>query len=265
VKTVTTTDGAFHFASIPAGAHTVTLDERPGELAESAAVKVELLSGQRLEVTLDARDRGTCAVELVIDFGGASAENHQVDLVSLTTPEEHVTLGKCDAEGRVAGAPRAWGEARVVVWLPSMRRIEHPTTRLTLVRGAHVAQTVHYAFGAVSIALPSGVTVPRDGRILLHMSPTGGDPAFDSAPIHFRNGEPENSARAEARMESGRAWFGLLPLGEFDVTLQFVDSSEKPALEPLGDGRFQVRTRAYYEATRRVTLTAGEVVELRFD
>lgn len=262
VSAVTDGAGAFHLAELAPGPHALILGERAGELAGGARASLELAPGETAAATIDARDRATCAVTLAVVLDGRPAVGMQVDLVSAADRAERLSLGKTDEAGRALGYPRAWGEALVVLHTPA-RALEHPSARLLLEPSIPVDASVAFETASLSLVLPRGVEPPRSGQVVLTLGVPGAEHASASGWLRFREGVAEGSKPQAARYADGVLWFGTLPAGRYELTLETVDDATKMELVPVAGGESQIAKPAAWSATRTVELLAGE--ELRVE
>jgi hypothetical protein len=266
VTAVVDGDGRFRFADLAPGAHVLTLDGRPGELADGEPVEVELAAGETLAVTLDARDRATCAVTIRVELEGLSLAHVQVDLRATGDSHEHETLGKCDGEGLVTGAVRAWGEAKVVVWLPGPRPVEHPDVRLDLVPRGSVERTVHFAFARARLLLPTGVAFPAKGTAELRLDPLDSPgPAPQHARVRFADGAALDEVPGLAQTSPGELAFGALVPGRYTLTLVLVDDDAEVREIPVPGGGTRYEPVPSFAASREVVLVASEELVLRLE
>ena len=141
--TLVTAMGSFRFDELAPGAHTLTLNERPGVLAAGARAKVELIAGETALVTLDARQHAVCQLRLTIGLGALDPTGRQVDLVAADGSRSRERLGRCDATGLVIGAARGWGKTKTVVHFPGYSSIEHPRT-IDLLPAGEIEETLQF-------------------------------------------------------------------------------------------------------------------------
>lgn len=243
--------GQFRFEDLAAGRHTLTLAERPGELAGSDAVAVDLEEGKTTEVTLDVRDRLMCSVKLTIDLGTLSAEGAQVYLFS-EDGANHSTLGVCDASGTVVGSVRAWGDARVGGRLAGRRTVIHPEVLLELEPRKSIERDVHFEFASLSMGLPAGVSFPREGSAELRLDSGGAWPPVPAVRIRFADGKPVGEEATLARVELNRLVVDALPPGTYTLTCVLHEGS-----------RFE--NEPYVTVSKQVTLAAGRTLETFMD
>jgi hypothetical protein len=170
-KQVTDSDGRFRFAGVLAGAHELLLPDVTGAFARVPPVELELAAGEVRDVEIDAREHGTCDVELLILFGDKPAADAQVSLSSVRSKGspafsipgaivfEHL-LGKTDGQGRVSGSVPAVGVAGLSVWTADNATMEHPTARFDLRLDARIVETVRFEVATVIVELPESVRLP---------------------------------------------------------------------------------------------------------
>lgn len=263
VKTVVDAQGRFRFENLAAGMHIVTLDDRPGVLAGSEAVEVELVSGETLPVTLDARDRAMCAVTLTLDLPGAPVQGLRVALVSTEDPREHKRIGATDGQGIVTGSARAWGETMVRMYLPHGSSVEHPEVRLDLQPGGRVTETVRFEFARVELSLPSGIAFPEDGVAALRLTSATTGQNAQTVVLRFAEGNALVEAPEFARAAPGRLSFGGLLPGRVELTLELTDDAAELERIPLGGRSFRIQKPSYYHATQEVVLVADETLAIQ--
>lgn len=265
VTTITDDAARFRFERLSPGVHTFTLGERPGELASGATVAVELQPGETREVTLDAREMAVCEVALTLELGDLSVNGVQVDLLRADGPREDARLGHCDEEGRVRSFARAWGPAKVRVWLPGSGAVVHPEVLLDLRPGAAIERTVRFEFARLAVDLPAGVALPEDGEVRARFTPAGGS---DAAAQHVRArtaaGEFVPDVSARCRVEAGGLSIGGLLPGSWELTFELVDADSELVQVQVGRG-VRVEQQAYFSATKEVVLVAGEELLVALD
>lgn len=263
VRTVADARGHFRFEELAAGAQTVTLDERPGLLASGAQAAFELHAGEVTQVTIDARGHGICSVSLQLDLGGVLRIGALVNLVRASDASEHVTLGECDAEGRVSGFVRAWGESRVTIHLPGHRALEHPDARLDLVAGGEVEELLRFELGTLHLLLPNGTALPEEGALRLVLAP-----AADAQPEHrihvpIARGEPHGSGGLATRIAGGLS-IQAIPAGRWNVRVELEEYAAPFVQIPVGNG-FRLERTPYFTGSATVHIATGETTELRLD
>lgn len=248
---VTDARGQFRFEELAPGPHSLTLKTRPGVLAGMGAVQVELLDGQTTEVTLDARDREMCAVTLSIDVGGLPVNQLQVDLRA--EDGTRTQLGHCDERGVVSGSVLASGKARVCAWLPGGRELVHPDVVLDLVQRGRIEREVRFELASLAVRLPAATALPTNGHVRLSFGPNSPLRAIQH---RLENGKPARALPTCDRIEPDSLVFGALTPGEFDATLELVESPQ---------GGLEFSTTPYFTATRRVVLVADEELVVTLD
>jgi len=246
-KTTTDAEGRFRFGELTAGEHRLVVREVPRELAHGASATVTLAAGEAKEVEIDARDRGTCDVELRIELPGRTAEGLRVSLYPVV-PGDGIVLGTTDAGGRVAGWAPAWGEARVEIATEGLT-LRHPTARLLLELDRDVEATVRFDVGGFVLELPGASPWPNRGWGRLKLVPEGADGEAGAVAMVFRS----DVAAGGATTVDGdhRLRCDLAPAGRFQATLevQDLDAQPKPAV--------------VYSTTFALEIRGGSVAEFR--
>jgi hypothetical protein len=250
VKCVTDADGRFRFEGLSAGAHSVLLAESPGRITSSRA-EVMLAAGESREVVLDARNSGTCSVELTLELSSAPVAGLQVDLVALGSPELRHELGLTDAEGRVSGWAPAFGQARVELRLASGRHLAHPDPIGPLELDRKLVATVRYEVGSLRLALPPDLVLPALCRGTLTLTEGG---AATPLSLYMNS----SASRSDLELADGALRCAFVPPGDYELALALMDENIPPARIPLGDGSgFRFERPAFYQASARVRVSAG--------
>lgn len=249
--------GRFRFEDVPPGVRYVMLAERAGEIASGEPLRVEVPSGETKSITIDARDRAMCSVELRVHFDGVPTENVHVYLASTKDPHVDEELGALDAAGWVKGSVRAFGRARVRVVLPGYRQVEHPSAELALVPQGRVSDELRFDFARLELRLP--IAPPKDGSIRLSLVPGANDRNAIEEELAFAGGSAVG-ATPFLRADGDRLFIAGLLAGSYALTVEWVDAKAEP--EPQ-QGSVQVwppQRPAYHRATANVVLVASDVV-----
>jgi len=262
VKALVDGAGQFRFENVPAGVRFLTLDERPGELAAGASLRVEIAAGETQSVTIDARDRAMCAVDLRIDLGDLPVAGTQVNLIRAANPMDHESVGNCDATGRVRGSVRAFGAARVAVYLPGSRYVQHPNVVLDLQPQGQVEAAVRFDFARLELRLPRGVVLPREGRVQLRFVPRDAEHAEQNVWLDFANDAAVGETAVLAAKPGGNISVGGLLAGSHALTVELLDAKTEPVQVDMGGGRFRMEPQPYYRGAVEVRLVAGQTVEV---
>jgi len=262
VQTLVDGQGRFHFEDVASGSHHLTLLGRPGVLASCDPVPVELTPSETASITLDARDRSMCAVELVIDLDDLTVAGCQVDLVATDEGGERETLGNCDERGVVSGSVRAWGEASVRVFLRGSGTVEHPDVRLDLQPQMKLSRTVRFEFARLQLQLPAGVALPEEGRSHVQLTAVDSGLASQFRSLKFVGGTVSDARAGHAEATSGTLSFGGLVAGRYTLTLELTDASTEMVETPLPNGGIRIERLPSYRMTREIVLVAGEELSL---
>jgi hypothetical protein len=249
--------GRFRFENVPAGVRFVGYEPRAGALARRDPARVELAAGETRTLTIDARDRAMCAVELHVDLGELSPAGAEVQLIPADGAGRSESLGTCDATGRVRGAVRAFGTARVGVDLPGVGGVRHPSAVLELVPFGHVDAAVKFEFARLALRVRGAL--PRDGRVTVRLAPGSEHLAPQSVTLRFANG----SAVAETAALSARAdgvSIGGLVAGWWTVTVEIFTDDPPPA--PGESPRTRSDGEPTYTASQQIELKGGETLAL---
>ncbi|MDF1836266.1 MAG: carboxypeptidase regulatory-like domain-containing protein, partial [Planctomycetota bacterium] len=274
-KALVNAAGGFTFTEVAAGTHTLHLAGRPGELAATNQVEVQVASADSVNVTLDARDRAMCEVTLLIDLGGLDVEGM---IVSLEATEEGVQerfqLGPCDKDGRARGHVRAWGKASVEVWSMDMPSLTHPDVRLDLVPGGTIDRVVAYELTSLSITLPPRVGFPERGNALVKLKYADSTISEQHRRLWFREGSLKDGASKAARINGHTLTLEGLVAGslQFEVNLmESIPHDEMPEsnLETVSfggqmiDGKLLMNQPPYLSHAQTIVLKSGEEFVIR--
>jgi hypothetical protein len=256
---VTDANGSFRFGSVMPGKHLLYVGDVPGSLAGGAPFAVSVEPGVVRQIELDLRERGTCTVDLALDFGGAPAADVQVTLRPAAKRERAIQLGHTDAQGHVAGSAPAIGDARVEIYTRGGVRIVHPTAVLHLQIDVPVDETLHFALTKLVVEIPASITLPPIASATLLLHAKGAD-AFDDCRLSLGLREGIGFERAGGD-ESGAAFdpatrrftYSVVPAGEFELTFELSEPRVE-VIPPNGEWRGY---RAFYTRTLAVNLAPG--------
>ncbi len=253
--------GAFRFEDLSAGVHFLAPEQRAGVLARSDPVRVEVASGETASVTLDARNRAMCAVDLLIEIEGIPVQGVHVDLISKGSPEERVPLGECDKAGRVRGFVRALGAAGVSLYIPGGRTVQHPDAVVALPPQGDVHAVVHFEFARMDLRLPASTELPRDGTLELLFEAPNRDLSSMGVSLQFWGGTCANQTKLCSIRGNELAVEALVP-GSYRLTVSMHERNAKAAVTRTADGGFDVERKSYFRSTFEVVLVAGRTLAL---
>ncbi len=253
--------GAFRFEDVPAGVHFLAPSQRAGVLARSDPVRVEVASGETASVTLDARDRAMCAVDLRIVLDGIPVQGVQVDLIPKSKPQERVPLGQCDESGRVRGSVRALGAASVSLYIPGGRTVKHPDAVVVIPPQGDVHAVVHFDFARLEVRLPASTEFPRDGTLELLFDAPNTGLASMGVSFQFANGALVTDTKLCGVKGNHVAVEALVP-GSYWLSVSLFDAKDKAVVTPTADGGVHVERKSYFHTTREIVLVAGRKLEV---
>ncbi len=264
-KSVTDADGRFRFDAVPPGEHTVQMQEREGWLAATEPIPVVVVAGADSSVEIDARDRGMVEMELTVLINGQPAVDYQIHLSPAASDARGSRgLGTCDAEGRVRGWVRAWGEASVGARLPGLTglsHLAHPSARLSLVVGVPVRQTIRFELTSVALRLPAGVDYPADGRLSLNLKPVGGGQRSASLSIPLAGDRPTSEFEGVFDAAKRTVTVPFFPPGPHQLQcLIFDKSTDDMTHHVLSDGSHMMSQPIAYDCNVLVDAKLGETI-----
>jgi hypothetical protein len=261
----TNAEGRFRFEGQSAGTHWLFVDDASGAIAEVPPVEVQLSAGEVRDVEIDARNHGTCSVELTILIGGRPAANASVELVRDKKPGRglsgNMRLGNTDKDGHiVASAPLARGLA-VAINTPDDLRFEHPTARLDLTLDARIVETIRFETGSIVLVLPPALSLPKKSNVRLELtSPGAGGGAFPmSRSLDLVNGATEN-ARAHATDGGHQLRFDDVLAGDWQIKFDVSDQDDPMEKVQIDARSYETRRKTVCSATGTAQLTPGQTV-----
>jgi len=202
-----------------------------------------------------------CRVELTIFLGTAPAKGVRVDLASEDF-SERASLGKCDENGTVVGAARAWGDARVQLMLPR-RMLRHPDP-IELLPGGSVKAELRYDLASLALTLPADTTFPEKGYLELAFEPLGASPSPRPVRHYLWNNKTSPGDDLFEQTGPGQVLVKALMAGTYRLTVTLTDRDAESFQIEGEDGRKQWFQIPYFEATREVILRPGAQAEVSF-
>jgi RNA polymerase sigma-70 factor (ECF subfamily) len=257
VQEITDAQGAFRFANVLPGKHTLVVDDVQGALAGGDPFAVQVESGAEREVELDLRERGACSVRLVIELGGRELAGVQVSLRPVTSPQKQIQLGTTDEHGRVVGWTAALGDAHVEIYTPSGARFVHPSALVHLQVDLPVDETIRFDMTRLVVEIPSSVTFPpvASARLSLHTPGANAIDDFQSY-IQLRDGVGAEVGVA-FDPTTRRFTYDAVLAGEFECTFELLE----PRVETTATGSWR-GYRPFFTRTVTATLRVGAPNEI---
>jgi RNA polymerase sigma-70 factor (ECF subfamily) len=258
IQETTDAQGAFRFASITPGKHSLLVGDVPGALAGGDPFAVLVEAGTAREIELDLRDRGTCEVRLMLICGAGSSEGVQVTLRPTTKRDVQIQLGSTDGQGRVVGSAPALGDARVEVYTTGGVHIVHPTALVHLRLDEPVDQTIDFHITKLVVELPPSATLPpvASASLSLHVKDANSnDDCRISVPL--RDGAAERDT-VPFDPATRRFTFNCVPAGEFELTFELLEPRVETTASQTWHGY-----RAFFTRTLSTSLRvdiANEIV-----
>ncbi|MBL4771088.1 MAG: carboxypeptidase regulatory-like domain-containing protein, partial [Planctomycetes bacterium] len=274
ITTIVRSDGTFEFKDLRKGTHRLTLDGRPGILANLKAKKVKLLSGETQNVVLDASAHGMCRVSLKIDLGDLPVEGVQVNLIPDGPVAQGIRLGNCDATGRVSGSVRAFGMARVWVAQPGGFRMLHPSAELELLPGVGIEHSVKFESANLKIVLPTSVSLPRTGRIRIILESTERDSPKQLVDIRWMKGKLLGLGQPQTSVSGNQITVRALIPASYRVEVNLAESRIlKPEELMEANGQpihisgsvYSLDGPSYFSASSNIILKSGETYSLQLE
>jgi hypothetical protein len=260
-KQVTNAEGRFRFDGLVAGTHRFFLGDVPGSIGEVPPVDVQILSGDVRDVQIDARDHGTCRVDLTIVIGDRPAANASVDLTRDRKLGRNIRLGSTDKDGHiVASAPLARGLG-VVVSTADRLWLEHPTARLDLTLDARIVETIRFETGSIVLVLPPGLSLPKKSNVRLEFTSPGAESgAFPSSrSLDIVNGATDN-AHALATDGGHQLRFDDVLAGDWQIKFDVSDQDDPMEKVQIDARSYQTRRKTVFSATGTAQLMPGQTV-----
>jgi protocatechuate 3,4-dioxygenase beta subunit len=262
-----TTDaaGEFRFAGLSEGPHRLVVDEVAGLLVASEPLSVTLGAGETREIMIDLRDRGTCAVSLVLEIGGVEARGLRVELVSRSDPHVLVRLGETDANGRVEAVVRAIGEAYVSALTPDRILLANRERLLALDLDARIDERVALETGSLELGLPASLVLPTNCEATLALVSLE-DASLPRVATEFSwNQEGLYATSIHYQPETRRVVFEMLPVGPFELSFELRDRDSPPMEIQVDEHTTRVGRIAVYERTGVVEIRSGSASVVQLD
>jgi len=259
---VTDAGGRFRFERVPAGTHTVRLEEVPGEFDETKEQELDLAAGEIRDLLLDASGLGTCDVRLVIRFGERPMQGLQVSLrtgASLTLAQ-HV-LGRTAEDGSVRGFVPVASGYRVEVWGYDIGRLSHPTARLEAVLDGRIDETVVFELGSLAIEWPATVAPPEGIFASITLSGTAGESSWNTMLI----GRPGATQSQAVDLAARRVHLAYVPLGEWNLTFELSSADAQPVMTAVSPNTWTTKRPVLYTGEAELRVTAGTVTRVRLE
>jgi hypothetical protein len=255
-KQVTDAEGRFRFDGMIAGEHQLFLLDAPGSIGEVPPVDLQLAAGEVREIQIDARDYGTCQIDLTIWIGEHVASNALVELTRDRKLGRAIRLGTTDKEGHIV-SPAPLAKAVGLRVLTSDRLwLEHPTARFDLTLDARIVETVRFEVASLVLELPQAVTMPAKSSLRLELTPSaGGRP--QTRYINLVNGATTD-ARTSATQGGHRLHFDDLLAGDWQLVFDIADAADPMEMVQIDARTQQSRRKKVYTATSAVRLVTGQ-------
>lgn len=192
---VTNANGEFRFDDVPSGKTQVGQKGKHGILMRGGEIEVAVESGKTTNVVLDVRAWTLVALGLELDLVGTppppSLEGLRVyahakhpagqggALQNRRTgrfePPGSTFLGVTDDQGVIESDVRTLGEVVAEVWLPHGPRLTQSSPTFRLDDGTPLQQEVRVEYASMSFELPSGASLPENGRMSIVLEDGKGD------------------------------------------------------------------------------------------
>jgi hypothetical protein len=261
---VTDADGRFEFVALIPGAHQLHLPEVPGSIGIVPPLEVQLKAGELRDVQIDARECGTCSVDLTILIGGRPAANAQVRLVG-DGGRKSLELGITNREGRLACSAPLGSGLGVSVWTADRMLLNHPTALLDLTLDAKVVETIRFDTGSVVIVLPQSVVLPAKCSVHFELTPPAGAATGPTQRyVNLVDGSSQDSG-VTASEGGHRLQFVDVLTGDWQFVFDVSDAADPTERVQLTANSWEEHRKTMYSATRALTVTSGQTVtvELR--
>ncbi|HTF87276.1 MAG TPA: carboxypeptidase-like regulatory domain-containing protein [Planctomycetota bacterium] len=262
---VTDDEGRFRFEALAAGAHQFFLPDASGLVSQVPPVDVELAVSEVRDVQIDAREFGTCSIDLTILIGGRPAANAQVGLTRPGEKSKRIELGSTNSEGRVvASAPLAKGLG-LSLWTADRTLVNHPTAKFDLTLDAKIVETIRFATATVEIVLPGTLILPAQCTLRFELA-TPGDAMAIPATRYISLADGVTQDGGVTSSEGGhRLRFADALAGDWQLTVDVSDMADPMEKVQLSPNSWRSQRKTMYSATRVLKLEAGQtaVVELR--
>ena len=270
-----TTDsaGGFRFGAVTPGKWNLTADGKPGVLSAGGLGVCTVESGETASVEIDLTRQAMVPVELTIDLGGLPTEGVEARFLDPNTNRTNrfnsdLALGPADADGVATGFVRAVGSAGLLVFVPGLGQIDHPSARIQLDYGSAIQQTVRFELTAVRITLPESEDLPERGNLEVRLNPAGGSQSdgLDTVQVirlPIVDGMIAVSSAGFYVHEGNEHVVRGLRTGSYRLKISCIEKGAEMVVIDLGGGRTRFQPKSSFEFERNVALQAGE--ELRID
>jgi hypothetical protein len=255
---MTNVEGEFRFDGLTAGTHWLFLADVPGSIGEVPPVEVPLAAGEVRDVQIDARDHGTCLVDLTIVIGDRPAASASVELTRDRKLGRSIRLGDTDKDGHlVTSAPLARGLG-VQVLTPDRLWLEHPTARLDLTLDARIVETIRFETASIVLVLPATLTLPAKSSVHLELTSSAAEGRHPIARfLELVNGSTDD-ARAGATDGGHQLRFDDVLAGDWQILFEVSDREDPTETVQIDARTHSIRRKTVYSSTGTVKLIPGQ-------
>ena len=227
-------------------------------------LEVQLQAGEVREVQIDARECGTCSVDLTILLGGRPAANAQVSLLG-DGGRKSLELGKTNREGRLETSAPLGSGLGVSLWTADRVQLKHPTARLDLTLDAKIVETIRFDTANVVLVLPQSLVLPAKCSLSFVLTPTGGVATGSTwRSLNLADGVTQDSG-VTANESGRRLQFSDLIAGDWQFVFDVSDAADPVERVQLTANSWETHRKTMYSATGAFIVTSGQTVtvELR--
>ena len=269
--------GTFRFEDVEPGRHTVTLVGRPGELASSAKVRVEVEPGQTSKVRVNATSCGLCRVALTIATPGVDPRTVSVEILHggvVGTEREGIgparsTLRKVrflDADGRIEFTESATGVALVDLTFGDFGRLVLPEPRLHLTAFGEIEESIVIQPARLDVRLPDDLVLPEDACLRLWLEHEHLIRPVASRFLSFREGRFDAAGTGGGPAWADRTVFiDHAPPGRYVARLTVRSQSAIARRIELADGSYAYESEGQHDFSRAVVLEPGATLRIQLE
>ncbi|MEM6675701.1 MAG: carboxypeptidase-like regulatory domain-containing protein, partial [Planctomycetota bacterium] len=269
--------GTFRFEDVEPGRHTVTLVGRPGELASSAKVRVEVEPGQTSKVRVNATSCGLCRVALTIATPGVDPRTVSVEILHggvVGTEREGIgparsTLRKVrflDADGRIEFTEPATGVALVDLTFGDHGRFVLPEPRLHLTAFGEIEESIVIQPARLDVRLPDDLVLPEDACLRLWLEHEHLIRPVASRFLSFREGRFDAAGTGGGPAWADRTVFiDHAPPGRYVARLTVRSQSAIARRIELADGSYAYESEGQHDFSRAVVLEPGATLRIQLE
>jgi len=248
--------GRFNFDDLAPGNHLLMLDDRPGVLAGSKGVMLEVRAGETTPITLDASDKGMCELVLRFEAPGIDLVGQQVSLPDLNETFGNMQLGLVGDDGIARGSVRAFDAAIVHLFGLGISFTDQP---LELVAFERIERTLRLAVGSLELLWPPGLTLPEGAEVRLSL-----EPITEGTPTQSLNTRVSSEATAPGptRANLAGATFEQVVAGRSRLNVMVTDQKQRQETK-LPNGGTRYSALVLFETTAEVVIAPSERTRLQ--